>query len=374
MHVAAREFIAKSLADFGDITGDVVEFGSRNANGGVRDLFPNAKSYTGIDSAQGPGVDLVADAAQWHATQGYACVISTETLEHARDWRQIIIAGAAALAPDGIMLITCATDGRAPHSATIPNSRPAPGEYYGNVRQKDLDALVGQLGLQADITVNQQNHDLYAILRPKPPATEGLQVIGAGFWRTATVSLKVALEQLTDRPSHHMSELVIHPYQTQGWLRAVRGQPPQWSVLLHGYGSTLDWPSMAFWRELRQAYPGALVLLSARDPAEWWQSISKTVLLSAPTAAATPWDELVLALFAHHFVGRHPTRAQAINFYNAHNAAVRVATPPNRLLQWQPADGWLPLCRALHKPVPTEAFPHKNSTAEYQRNHAIAPA
>jgi hypothetical protein len=371
MHVAARQFITQAVADFGEITGHVVEFGSRNANGGVRDVFPGAASYTGIDIADGPGVDIVADAAQWYPTHGYACVISTETLEHARDWQQIVTAGAAALAPDGIMLITCATDGRTPHSATIPNTRPAPGEYYGNVRQSDFETLVQRLDLQADVTINHHNHDLYAVLRRKPPTTDGLQVIGAGLWRTATVSLKFALEQLTGRPSHHMSELVTHPHQTQDWLRVVRGQLPHWPILLRDYGSTLDWPSMAFWRVLAQTYPSALVLLSTRDPQQWWQSVSKTILLSAPTVAASPWDELVLALFEHHFVGRHPTREQAIDFYNAHNAAVRAAIPANRLLEWQPTDGWLPLCRALHKPVPTESFPHKNSTAQYQRNHFL---
>jgi hypothetical protein len=370
MHIAAREFVAKSLADFGDITGDVVELGSRNANGGVRDLFPKARSYTGIDITDGPGVDIAMDAALWRPTHGYACVITTETLEHAQNWRQILSSGAAALAPDGIMLVTCAMGGRVPHSATIPDTPPAPGEYYGNVHQKDFEIAVDQLRLQADIAINHRNHDLYAILRLKPPQGE-LQIIGTGLWRTATVSLATALEQLTGKPSHHMSELIIHPHQTGGWLRIVHGHPPHWPTLLRGYSATLDWPSMAFWRELAEAYPDALVLLSTRDPEEWWHSISTTVLLSAPTEVTSPWDELVLELFTRYFVGRHPTRKQAIDFYNAHNAAVRAAIPSNRLLEWQPTDGWLPLCRALHQPVPTQPFPHKNTAKEYRRNHRI---
>jgi hypothetical protein len=52
--------------------------------------------------------------------------------------------------------------------------------------------------------------------------------------------------------------------------------------------------------------------------------------------------------------------------YERHNDAVRQSVPPGRLLEWKPDDGWEPLCAALDLPVPSTAFPHKNSAREFR--------
>ncbi|HSX28776.1 MAG TPA: sulfotransferase [Candidatus Saccharimonadales bacterium] len=370
MHAPAREFVVKTLAEYGPITGDVVEFGSRDANGGVRDLFPAARSYLGIDSTDGEGVDLLCDAGKWQPDKAYACVITTETFEHAANWQDMLRVGAQALAPDGIMIVTCATAMRKPHSATVPDSRPQLGEYYGNVQEEHFRQAAELVGFTVEITIN--GNDLYAICRRRAPKGP-LKIIGAGMWRTGTVSLKSALETLTEQPSHHMTELLIHPQQVNEWLSVVNGMRPNWDYLLHDYGSTLDWPSLAFWNDLQQTYPDALVLLSTRDPEEWWQSVSATVLKSAPTreTARSPWELLVVALFENYFVGRLPTKRQAIQAYNEHNDLVRRTVAPNRLIEWTPSDGWTPLCRALDKPIPDRPFPHLNTAAEYRRNNKV---
>jgi len=44
---------------------------------------------------------------------------------------------------------------------------------------------------------------------------------------------------------------------------------------------------------------------------------------------------------------------------------VRAEIAPGRLVEWQPGDGWEPICRALGVPVPNLSFPHENSTADY---------
>jgi hypothetical protein len=57
--------------------------------------------------------------------------------------------------------------------------------------------------------------------------------------------------------------------------------------------------------------------------------------------------------------------------FEHHNAAVRAAVPSDHLIEWHPGDGWSPLCNALEVPVPREAFPHANTTADFQaRNFA----
>src|SRR5688572_13224161 len=99
-----------------------------------------------------------------------------------------------------------------------------------------------------------------------------LQVVGAGLGRTATKSLKIALEHVLAAPCYHMDEVFAHPGHIPAWHAAAQGRMPDWHTLLAGYHAVVDWPAAAFWPELSKAFPDALVLLSVRDPQSWWQS------------------------------------------------------------------------------------------------------
>ena len=52
--------------------------------------------------------------------------------------------------------------------------------------------------------------------------------------------------------------------------------------------------------------------------------------------------------------------------YERHNADVRATADPARLIEWQPGDGWEPLCAALGVPVPDDPFPHVNTTDDFR--------
>jgi hypothetical protein len=100
-----------------------------------------------------------------------------------------------------------------------------------------------------------------------------LAVVGAGLGRTGTSSLKVALERLLECPCYHMVETFDRPIHLDAWRRAALGEPVDWRAVLDGFGAAVDWPAAAFWRELASEHPGALVLLSTREPAAtWWTS------------------------------------------------------------------------------------------------------
>jgi hypothetical protein len=71
-------------------------------------------------------------------------------------------------------------------------------------------------------------------------------------------------------------------------------------------------------------------------------------------------------LFANTFTADWADEAMAKQAYEEHNAAVRAAVDPARLVDWQPGDGWEPICRALALPVPDDPFPHVNTTAEFR--------
>src|SRR5580765_7820078 len=91
-----------------------------------------------------------------------------------------------------------------------------------------------------------------------------LAIIGSGFGRTGTASLKRALETLGFGPCHHMEEVLAHPEQVPHWRQCIAG-------------TQVDWPGAHVWRELAKAYPEAKVIHSVRPEEAWWTSFSATI-------------------------------------------------------------------------------------------------
>ena len=119
---------------------------------------------------------------------------------------------------------------------------------------------------------------------------EGLAVIGAGFGRTGTLSLKQALERLGFGACYHMAEVATHPEHAELWLRAWHGEDV-WDTLFSGYRAAVDWPAAAFWPRLMERYPDAKVLLSLRDPDSWFRSASGTIFQSMEHARRSAEEE-----------------------------------------------------------------------------------
>jgi hypothetical protein len=199
-----------------------------------------------------------------------------------------------------------------------------------------------------------------------------MRIIGAGLPRTGTNSLKLALERLLGQPCYHMLEVFKHLDHVPTWHAAIRGEDVDWEPVLGGYAAIVDWPGAAVWRQLMAAYPEALVLLSTRsDAATWLASARATVLDNSPENKmeddpTLPGFEAMLrdSVAAFDPAWRDDTAAMAA--YDRHNAAVRHAVPAERLVEWQPGDGWQPLCRALRLAVPEEDFPHVNTREEFR--------
>ncbi len=214
-----------------------------------------------------------------------------------------------------------------------------------------------------------------------------LRVIGVGFGRTGTLSLKLALERLGFAPCEHMSNLFADPERVARWREAARrkeaGEPIDWGPLFDGYGATVDWPGVFFWRELIAAFPDAKVVLTVRDPDRWYASAGETILrLHEPrTADGSPLplapevverrkllDPLLEAiLFRGTFRGWAADRDVAIYLFVRHIAAVQAEIPAERLLVYEVGQGWEPLCRFLDAPVPAgEPFPRVNDAASFR--------
>ena len=194
-----------------------------------------------------------------------------------------------------------------------------------------------------------------------------IRLIGAGLGRTGTLSLRTALATLLDAPCYHMFDLRPHPEHVPVWHAAARGEAVDWAQLFQGYAAVVDWPAASFWEEIAAAFPAAVILLSTRDAQAWWKSASQTIF---PATLATPadneWRRMIDTLFANRFTTDIENEAACISAFNAHNRAVRARAPAARLVEWQPGDGWAPICAALGVDVPDLPFPHVNSTEEFK--------
>ena len=67
-----------------------------------------------------------------------------------------------------------------------------------------------------------------------------LKVIGTGFGRTGTDSMREALDMLGFGPCHHMYEVNTHEDQKRLWRAFVKGTPTPWDQLFEGYSSCID--------------------------------------------------------------------------------------------------------------------------------------
>jgi hypothetical protein len=201
-----------------------------------------------------------------------------------------------------------------------------------------------------------------------------LKVVGAGFGRTGTLSLKSALEMLGFGPCYHMVEVFSRPEHVAMWHRLAFGGPIDWDLMFRDFGATVDWPSARWWREIAAHFPKAKVLLSLRDPEAWYKSMSETIYQPMKSPASDRAPELVRkqnemvrkAIVADTFDDRFEDKAHALEVFNRHNQEVRDAIDPARLLVFDVREGWEPLCRFLEVPVPSEPFPRLNDTASTQ--------
>jgi hypothetical protein len=199
-----------------------------------------------------------------------------------------------------------------------------------------------------------------------------VKVIGAGFGRTGTLSLKGALEQLGFEPCYHMMEVYARPDHIDAWYRTSIDGKVDWSVF-DDFQSIVDWPAVHYWREIVARYPSAKVVLSLRDAESWYKSVSETIYgrLTTSLPADAPEERRRHRAMAKKIVlqdtfgGRFEDKRHAIDVFERHNEEVRASVDPSRLLVFNVKEGWEPLCGFLKVPIPDEPFPRLNDTASF---------
>jgi hypothetical protein len=166
MHDGAYSFVAQFLMTV-PVPARVLEAGSLNINGSVRPICAalGTTVYHGIDLVAGDGVDEVSDAATYSTHAPFDLVLCCEVLEHAANADAIVANLVMQTARGGYVVMTCAGDGRGPHSA-VDGGVLRPGEFYRNVSRDEMHDWLADAGAEdIDIQSRPDRGDLYATAR-----------------------------------------------------------------------------------------------------------------------------------------------------------------------------------------------------------------
>ena len=121
---------------------NVLEIGSLDVNGNIRDLFDFTNEYTGIDLEKGPNVDLVLSGIDIDKLdKNFDIIISCECFEHAKDWKIIFEKMCQISKPNSFIVISVASTGRVEHGTERSGNWQSPGnkdDYYLNLTKKDF--------------------------------------------------------------------------------------------------------------------------------------------------------------------------------------------------------------------------------------------
>lgn len=217
-----------------------------------------------------------------------------------------------------------------------------------------------------------------------------MKLIGVGFGRTGTMSLKAALEQLGADPCFHMIDLITGEGRDRDlpyWVRIADGEQVDWNEVFDGWQATVDWPACSKWRELVAAFPDAPVLLNVRDFDGFYESCTHTILAIKQAAQAgeieqdpnreppSPalWGVIEKLIWQGDFQGRFDDKEWVRQMYEDRIATIRAEVPPERLTVWDLGDGWQPLATALGVEAPNEPFPHLHDTNEFRAEFGLPP-
>lgn len=212
-----------------------------------------------------------------------------------------------------------------------------------------------------------------------------MKVIGAGFGRTGTLSLKAGLEKLGFGPCYHMVEVLKHghgAFWREAMRKRARGEPIAWDAVFGNYRATVDYPAANFYGELAEAYPEAKVVLTIRDPQRWYDSASRAFgsvpnfdassaggyILSKAMSLLSPkfWEAMSAMQEMREesgisFDGSPEDRDRATKDFERPVREVEERVPAERLLVYEVKQGWDPLCEFLGLEAPQgEPFPHLN--------------
>ncbi|TRY78754.1 hypothetical protein TCAL_09468 [Tigriopus californicus] len=228
------------------------------------------------------------------------------------------------------------------------------------------------------------------------PNYDGFVVIGAGLPRTGTTSIRSALATLLNGSCYHMMCVAEGTrVEEDFWLKALNREiksDEEWRKFFEGrgYRAGVDFPVSFFYRDMLRAFPKAKVILTVRNPETWYKSVRETIYegnkktkdfavrlfmqIAGKTNLVevidrTAWEPAEGATKGV-LVAIDEGLESSIDFFQQWNNSVRKTVPKERLLEFDPKQGWSPLCEFLGVPVPDIPFPRLNDTKDMNRKLA----
>ncbi|MDZ4709724.1 MAG: sulfotransferase [Saprospiraceae bacterium] len=212
-----------------------------------------------------------------------------------------------------------------------------------------------------------------------------IKIIGAGWPRTGTNTLKQSLEMLGYSKTYHMKELLVHPENLHYWATLKETGTTNWDDLYNGYQASVDFPCCPWYKEHLKRYPEAKVILTVRPFENWYNSIFSTIWKAGPQTVLekikmmskllfNPRLRSVIkcvkfaksSIFGGLLQGKFEDKAATENLFNKHIEDVRAFVPAEQLLIFDISEGWEPLCKFLGAAVPSEPIPHLNKKENFK--------
>lgn len=155
MHESVFAWVAERVAALGlGAATPVLEVGSCDVNGSIRCHF-DQKDYTGVDIAEGPGVDVVVRPTELpFVADRFAVVVSTEMLEHAEFPERVVGEMIRVLHPSGTLLLTTRSEGFPYHN---------PPDYHRFSAEQLGSLLRGAGFVRCIVTMDPQVPGVFAV-------------------------------------------------------------------------------------------------------------------------------------------------------------------------------------------------------------------
>lgn len=189
MHPEVREFVSQAVGKFGPFK-SVVDFGGRDVNGSVRDLFGDF--YLSVDLRPGKNVDVVTDVRVWVTQERFDCVVCTNVLEHVFDWQSIVQKAAEVSEPGGVFIVTTVSDPFPVHSG-IDGKALQHQEHYGGVPRQELRQALEEAGFTIELETDDDSWEVQFVGRRVEPVLPeyGYQMCGkcGEAWKPETSDL-----------------------------------------------------------------------------------------------------------------------------------------------------------------------------------------
>eukprot|EP00931_Biecheleriopsis_adriatica_P120101 TRINITY_DN95248_c0_g1_i1.p1 TRINITY_DN95248_c0_g1~~TRINITY_DN95248_c0_g1_i1.p1 ORF type:complete len:281 (+),score=34.56 TRINITY_DN95248_c0_g1_i1:93-935(+) len=194
-------------------------------------------------------------------------------------------------------------------------------------------------------------------------AGTAMEVIGAGFGRSGTASMYLALNELGYKTYHMVSVLKSSEHSRPWgalWDKSGTVDDALDVVAKDGYNASMDFPISIAYKDLMRRNPNAKVILTLRESgSKWAGSFLETI-----AKATKPWSKAPFTFLrpglgdAHKWMYTEagmkldetswmPTLESAAQAYEAWSEEVQRFVPKEQLLVFKVGDGWEPLCKFL---------------------------